>query len=146
MEQGILKEGINISDKKIQDGLDFLLKTDLNNIEDGKHILSSDMYVNIQTYKTKNDADFEAHREYVDIQYIISGEEIIEVTNYNNCKTTIPYNKEKDIEFLKGNGTPHKIEEGEFMVLYPEDAHKPSISIDKGAPKTVRKAVVKVKL
>ena len=33
---------------------------------------------------------------------------------------------------------------GDFMILYPNDAHKPSISIDKS--EIVRKAVVKVRL
>jgi len=133
-------------DDKIKKGLEFLKETDFSKLEDGKHVLSDDMYVNVQTYTTKSDADFEAHRDYVDIQYMISGEELIGVTNYSDCKTTVPYDREKDIEFLSGKGNYTEMYTGDFMVLYPDDAHKPSISIDRANPAKVRKAVVKVKI
>ena len=132
-------------DKNLVKGLEFLSNTDWELINDGKHIISDEIYVNIQTYVTKDDADFEAHREYIDIQYIISGEELIGVTDYKKCETTIPYDKEKDIEFLSGEGFYENLLKGEFMILYPNDSHKPSISIDKKSPQKVRKAVVKVK-
>jgi len=132
--------------ESIKAGLDFLINTDFTKIEDGKHLLKGEDYVNIQTYTTKSDADFEAHRDYIDIQYIISGEETIFVTPYDKCHTTIPYNKEKDIEFLSGEGDGNLIQEGEFMILYPDDAHKPSISADINNPQKVRKAVVKIKI
>lgn len=128
----------------IKKGLEFLEKADFENLQDGRHELSDTDYVNIQTYTTKADADFEAHREYIDIQYIISGQEQIGVTKYENCTTTVQYNMVKDIEFLSGEGIYFPIKEGEFMILYPEDAHKPSISID--TPTEVRKAVVKIKI
>jgi YhcH/YjgK/YiaL family protein len=128
----------------IKKGLEYIFKTDFSKLEDGRHELFGENYINIQTYTTKDDADFEAHREYVDIQYIISGEEQIGVTSYDNCKTTIEYNPLKDIEFLSGEGTYFTLKEGEFMILYPEDAHKPSIKTD--VPSTVRKAVAKIKL
>ena len=132
-------------DKNLVKGLEFLSNTDWELINDGKHIISDEIYVNIQTYVTKDDADFEAHREYIDIQYILSGEELIGVTDYKKCETTIPYDKEKDIEFLSGEGFYENLSKGEFMILYPNDSHKPSISIDKNSPQKVRKAVVKVK-
>jgi len=132
-------------DNNIKKGLEFLENTDFSALDDGRYELFDDNYVNIQTYNTKEDADFEAHRDYIDIQYIISGEERIGVTSYSSCTTTVPYNKEKDIEFLKGNGKYFELKEGEFMILYPKDAHKPSISIDKSNSVKVRKAVVKIK-
>ena len=133
-------------DENIKLGLKYLKETDFTKIDDGKHVLSDKLYVNLQTYRTKQDADYEAHREYVDIQYIISGAEKIGVEDYNNCDSKIPYNKEKDIEFLSGKGIFYELNVGEFMILYPEDAHEPSISINPEIPQTVRKAVVKVKI
>lgn len=127
-------------------GLDFLAATDFAEKEDGRYNLIGDDYVNVQTYTTKKDADFEAHRNYIDIQYMISGEELIGVTDYGQCSTTVPYSSDKDIEFLSGSGDYHMLKQGEFMVLYPNDAHKPSVSIDKNNPSRVRKAVVKVKI
>ena len=126
----------------ILEGLKYLYKTDFEMIDDGKYVISDNIYVNIQSYTTKTDADFESHKDYIDIQYIISGSEKIGVTDYNCCKVKIPYNSEADIEFLSGDGEYVELYQKEFMILYPSDAHKPSISIS--VPTRVRKAVVKV--
>lgn len=135
----MIKDKLN---KRILEGLNYLSSTDFVNVEDGRHELTDYMYANIQTYQTKDDALFEAHRDYIDIQYIISGEEKIGVTDYSNCTEAIAYDKEKDIEFLNGEGEYYPLKEGEYMILYPQDAHKPSISLNNQS--TVRKVVVKV--
>ena len=131
--------------KRIEQGLKWLKEQDLLNIECKKHYIESDsLYVNVQEYAPKQDADYEAHRRYADIQYMIKGSEKIGITNLNNCSATIPYDKNADIEFLKNNGKDLYIDlnEGEFMIFYPQDAHKPSIKNDYNG--TVKKAVVKV--
>ena len=149
----MIKDSLNNYDKytdlssNIIKGLKYLKNTDFNLLNDGKYFIDGEiLYVNIQTYITKSNADYEAHRDYADIQYIISGQENIGVTDYTTCSTTIEYNKENDIEFLNGHGDFIKMDTGDFMILYPDDAHKPSISIDIKSPQKVRKAVVKVKL
>jgi len=132
----------------IQMGLRWLSKNNLKEIELGKHIIDGkNLFVNIQEYQTKTDAKYEAHKKYVDIQCVIKGEEVVGVTEKENCTTIIPYDEEKDIEFMDIN-TKEKyqtLSEGEFIILYPEDAHKPSMAID-GKPEFVKKAVVKVRI
>lgn len=124
-------------------GLEWLKNADFKNINDGKYVINDDLYVNIQTYETKDTALFEAHRKYIDIQYIISGEEKIGISDYNMCSTLEEYNKEKDIEFLSANSDNYEIlRDGEFVILFPHDAHQPSL--DNNKKRTVRKAVVKV--
>ena len=71
------------------------------NIKDGRYEISDCLYANVQTYNTKDDAPYEAHRDYIDIQYMVIGEEQSGVTDYSNCFTKEEYNKEKDIEFLE---------------------------------------------
>ena len=137
----MIKDKLN---KKVVDGLEFLAKTDFSRLEDGRHVINDYMYVNVETYQTKEDALFEAHRDYIDIQYIISGEEKIGVTKYSDCTENTPYDKERDIEFLNGEGEFYPMKTGDYMILYPTDAHKPSISLNEKA--TVRKAVVKVRV
>ena len=137
----MIKDKLN---KRIVEGLNYLASTDFTKVEDGRHDLTDYLYANIQTYQTKEDALFEAHRDYIDIQYIISGEEKIGVTDYSSCTEAIAYDKEKDIEFLNGNGEYYPLKEGEYMILYPQDAHKPSISLNNQS--TVRKVVVKVRI
>lgn len=137
----MIKDKLN---KRVVEGLEFLAKTDFSKLEDGRHVINDYMYVNVETYQTKEDALFEAHRDYIDIQYIISGEEKIGVARYSDCTENIPYDKERDIEFLNGEGEFYPMRTGDYMILYPTDAHKPSISLNEKA--TVRKAVVKVRV
>ena len=131
-------------DERIKQIVNHIKSMDFEAIEDGRLEFSDGIWANLQTYTTKEDALFEAHRKYIDIQYIISGQEKIGVCEYAKCKTNIPYDSEKDIEFLDYendfeyiNMTPK-----DFLVLFPKDAHKPSISISEKVK--VRKLVVKV--
>ena len=129
----------------IINGLNYIKNANFSSLKDGKIFIDGEnMFVNIQTYMTKDDANYEAHRKYADIQYIISGSEKIGVTDYKTCSTVIAYYEANDIEFLSGTGNDVVLKEGEFVILYPEDAHKPSISINESTQ--VRKAVVKVLL
>ncbi|MCD8377234.1 MAG: YhcH/YjgK/YiaL family protein [Candidatus Gastranaerophilales bacterium] len=135
----------NLLNERIRAGLNYLSEANFSQISDGKHNIDGEnLFVNIQTYTTKSDADFEVHRKYIDIQYIISGSEYIAVTDLNTCSTVIEYDENRDIEFLKGGGEFIKLSQGEFMILYPQDAHKPSISLNINSPAQVRKAVIKV--
>lgn len=133
----------NISEN-LKKGFEWIKNNDLKNMPDGKYQLDDVNYANIQTYDTKDNAPYEAHRDYIDIQYMISGEELSGVVDYTNCSTKEKYDKEKDIEFLNCN-TPeefHKIKEGEFFVFFPHDAHKPAIKVDMN--KKVKKVIVKI--
>ena len=131
--------------QNLQKGLDWLRKTDLENLADGKYLIDSErIFANVQSYKTKITAPFEAHKKYIDIQYMIKGEEKIGVVDYDVCTTVEQYNSQKDIEFLdcSENVNYCTLKEGEFLILYPDDAHQPSLAIDN--PAFVKKAVVKV--
>lgn len=133
--------------KKIQEGLNYIQNTDLKSKQNGKYEISGeDIFVNIQDYNTKNlsEGKFEAHRRYIDIQYIIIGEEKLGYTNIQNCKSLTEYDKENDIEFLKGEGSFIHATEGMFLIFTPEDAHMPSISLNNST--YVKKAVVKVSI
>ena len=130
--------------ENIKKGFEWLNSADLDNINDGKYYIDGDkLYANVQTYETKEDADYEAHRKYIDIQYIVRGRECIGVTDIGNCVSCKQYNPEKDIEFFTCNETSQYqlLQEGEFMLLYPHDAHKPSINPNE--KQTVKKVVVK---
>lgn len=124
---------------------EWLQNHDLDKMEPKKYIIHDDkVYANLQEYETKENADYEAHRKYIDIQYMIKGCEKIGVCNKNNCETTIAYDSEKDVEFMKSNKKEEylSLNRGEFIVLFPSDAHKPSITLDE--KQKVKKVVVKV--
>lgn len=89
----------------------FLNEEDLNALEAGRYDISDDgTYANIEEYMTKDSAHFEAHRKYVDIQYLVKGKEYIFVTPLEPSKQTEiqAYVGAKDIElFDKKEYTPH---------------------------------------
>lgn len=132
-----------ISDN-LKKGFEWIKNNDLKNMQDGRYDIDDKNYANLQSYLTKDDAPYEGHRDYIDIQYMVDGEELSGVTDYSNCLVKEEYNKEKDIEFLKNNGneTFYNIKEGEFFVFFPHDAHKPAIKA--GENKIVKKVIVKV--
>jgi YhcH/YjgK/YiaL family protein len=134
----------NLSEN-LNKGFEWLEKVDLINVEDGKYeIDGSNVYASVQTYETKENANYESHRKYIDIQYMIDGVEKVGVTDLSNCSTCIEYDSEKDLEFYNISCEEEYIDlaSGQFVVLFPNDAHKPSIS--KKEKTTVKKVVVKV--
>lgn len=132
---------------RMKQAFEWLQNSDLTNMPDGKHVIDGEhIFANVQTYFTKDDAPYEGHRKYADIQYMIKGCERIGVTNYQNCSTTEEYNVEKDIEFLKNNSSNQyqMLEEGEFLVFYPQDAHQPALNPNEKL--NVKKVIVKVEI
>lgn len=86
---------------------------------------------------------FEAHRRFVDIHYTITGIEGIAVRNVSELTMYDAFNVEKDIGFYQG--TQHAlcyIHSGEFLVCFPQDAHK--VGILAGDTSFVKKIIVKI--
>jgi len=130
--------------ENLKTGFNWLKNTDLELIADGKYTISDHVFANVQSYETKDDAPFEAHKKYIDIQYMVDGEEFIEVTDYNNTEITVEYDSQKDIEFLecKKQKDTFRLQAGNFLVLFPQDAHKPALNPNKKL--FVKKVIVKV--
>lgn len=115
-------------------------------IECKKHVINDNVYANVQEYNTKEIGYFEAHKNYIDIQILLKGEEIIEYTSVENLKVKDEYDPQKDIAFyFDTNNTvmPIKLEKGLFTVLYPHEAHKPQMIYNE--LQNVKKVVVKIK-
>jgi len=135
---------------KFEKAFDFIRKVAVENLPVGKYeIEGTDVYGLVQEYtsKTEEQGKFEGHRKYIDIQYIISGIEIIEVMDISKAKANTEYNDVKDIEFYDNNEKTGNVvlESGEYAILYPNDIHKPGMTFG-NTPTTVRKIVVKVKI
>jgi biofilm protein TabA len=124
------------------------LRKDLRELADGKiEIDGTRVFAIVQRYETiKTDTPkFEYHRKYIDIQLIVSGEEIIGWAPEENMTIDEPYNAEKDICFggvAAKEWTPMHLHAGQLAVLYPEDGHAPKLAY--GAASQVMKIVVKV--
>lgn len=141
----------NLSER-ITIGLEYLKNTDFSNIDSGRYEISGDdIYALIQDYSSKSESEgkFEAHRKYIDIQYLVQGEEKMGVSDISNFEEITDYNEEKDIVFLRkkiNSVEPNFIEikQKNFIIFTPLDAHMPSIAVNE--PKYVKKVVVKVRV
>ena len=114
----------------------------------GRHDLDGDhCFALVQTYETKplEKAKFEAHRKYIDVQFIQSGRETILWAPLDTMKEEMmAYSDEKDAALWKltADTTPLHVSGGHFAILWPEDAHAPCIEWEK--PEQVFKVVIKV--
>lgn len=126
----------------------FLAQTNLSAIEVGKYELDGkNVFAMVSEYQSKNESDakLEAHADYADIQYVISGEENIGVIPLSQTEVTEPYNPNKDIVFLKSdNIVYHHATNKTGFLFFPNDAHRPCVAIQNSTP--VRKVVIKIRL
>ena len=127
----------------------FLKNTDLVHLDLGRIELGGSMYANVTEYLPKDRDEqllFEAHRKYIDIQYVISGKELMDIAPLENMTVTKSYNSDNDAmfgtvtEFSELKASPER-----FYVFFPADAHRPSLK-DENDSVLVRKIVIKVPL
>jgi YhcH/YjgK/YiaL family protein len=115
----------------------------------GKTILDGDnLFVMVDSYETKSRSavKLETHRKYIDIQYMISGEETHEVFPANELTVSEPYPPEKDAQFYqvpKSHRTCINLQPGDFAVYFPQDAHLPCLTTGNN-PQVIKKVVVKI--
>jgi YhcH/YjgK/YiaL family protein len=127
----------------------FLKNNDLSKLEIKRYDIDGDnLYAPVSEYVTKNeeDAKFEAHRKYIDIQYVIKGEEQMSVAPLSSLKeVTEQYNETKDVGFMTVNDSKsYNAGPDRFFIFFPSDIHRPSVKIGQNAQ--VKKIVVKVKV
>ena len=127
-------------------GFNYIQKTDLLQTASGTYeIEGKDVFAIVQDYETKpQDACIiESHFKYIDIQFIIQGNECMGVTMLNNQK---PYevNKESDYAFYTTKTTLVPFSAGMFAVFFPSDIHQPCVAMN--SPERVKKVVVKVRI
>jgi YhcH/YjgK/YiaL family protein len=134
----------NAINERISKGFDFLRTTDLDSLSSGKHDIDGDtIFALVQEYQTKplNECKLESHKKYIDIQYVIRGEEMMGVTTQNNQKI-IEVNEKKDYIFYDGITSLVRVSKGMFTIFFPDDLHQPCVQTESAAE--VKKVVIKV--
>ncbi|HOI27475.1 MAG TPA: YhcH/YjgK/YiaL family protein [Paludibacteraceae bacterium] len=139
----------NISEiKKYSPDAYLFAKTFFNkHILDGSYPLNNGVIANVMTYITKPAVltCFEGHKKYIDVQYILYGEEIMSVEDISNINTKCDaeYDENKDVTLYEFNGGKCCIlKAGDVIVLKENDIHRGAIAVD--IPKEIRKIVFKV--
>lgn len=126
---------------------EYLKSTDFNNMENGKYVIDDDKIfaiVNRYTTEAAEARQWEAHRTYIDIQYMVSGEENMGVAPLHHAKIVKPYDRESDFMLLEVLGEEFTIKPKFFTIFFPSDVHKPNLITKE--PQQVLKVVVKVKV
>ncbi|QQE12711.1 YhcH/YjgK/YiaL family protein [Planctomycetota bacterium] len=138
---GILFEGL-------RKGFAFLRTMDVSKLEAGRNKLAGEDFANFDTYMTRDEDEgrWEVHEKYVDIQYMVEGEEEMRVCELDEVEVEEAYDEEKDIAFYEGEcrGSCVKVKAGEFVVFMPGEVHMPCMAI--GEKRENKKVVVKVRV
>ncbi len=125
---------------------EFIKSQDLETLEVGKYpIDGSELHASVSEKDgyTREDAKFEAHNNWLDIQVCPKGKEQIGWSARQRVSTPKgEYNAEKDVTFFSDKpDTYFTLQAGQFAIFYPEDVHAPQIGEG-----PIKKLVVKVKL
>lgn len=112
--------------------------------KEGRNDIDGDKFFAIGLkYQTKEQSEglWEAHRKYLDIHYIIEGEEIVYISHIDSMRASNDY--QDDYQLFEGEKT-HEVflQKGDFLILYPHEVHKTAIK--KNMLSGVQKYVFKV--
>ena len=129
----------------IDAGIAFLTSNDLSSLPEGRNEIDGDkVYALVQHNTTTPAAEkpFESHRNYIDIQVVAEGAEIIFWTLTDGLKEKSPYDAEKDAAlYYNADALPVALQRGMFAIFLPHDAHKPGCILESSSK--VTKIVVK---
>ncbi len=127
----------------------FLKDHDFTKMELKRYDIDGDnLYAPVSEYysKREEDAKYEAHQKYIDIQYVASGKELIGIGKMNDLKETLQnYDAAKDVMFMSVNNIKnYTADPGRFFVFFPDDLHRPGMR--DGDSTLVRKVVIKIRI
>ncbi len=134
--------------ERIAKAFDYLHNTDFSTVEKGKYELDGDnLFAVVNEYDTveATNEKMESHKKYIDVQYIVSGEEKFGHAFLHNQSPSKAYDEEKD--FMLFDEAPDFFSvatTGMFAIFYPTDLHMPGITLHKATK--VKKVVVKGKI
>lgn len=90
----------------------------------------------------------ESHRQFIDIQYLISGHERIGVSRVESARHTVvdDHTPQQDIMFwqVKEEEIQLELTPGMFAIFFPQDIHRPCCHPQGGGVNHLRKAVIKI--
>ena len=122
----------------VTEALDFLTKTDLAKLPNGKLEINGDkLFAVVQHYQGKPvaEARWEYHKNYLDLQYVGSGEELMGYTPWDdNLKVDVAYDPAKDAGLVFASGVMVPVSTGMFAVFAPLEIHAPCLAANIAKP------------
>jgi biofilm protein TabA len=124
----------------------YIRNTDLVSLKPGDHpIIGEDVFARVTEGFLKNfdSSKWEAHKNYIDIHYVIKGREKIGIGPLSSATIVVPYNSTRDISFYEGKGKYYIAEPGTFFIAFPKDIHRPGLEVN--GKETEKKLVIKIR-
>ncbi|MBR6722195.1 YhcH/YjgK/YiaL family protein [bacterium] len=115
-----------------------------------RYELIDEDFVNVESYSTKllEDAKFESHDRYIDIQLLLDGVERIYIKDRVGLSEAELYSVERDITFYSDDVSDADfvtLDGSNFVLIYPHEAHAPQVALNEKSS-VVKKAVVKIRV
>lgn len=136
----------DLTSEKFKTAFEFLRRKDLAQLPEGWIELDHGVRASVQHYTTiaRNEGSFETHEKYFDVQYVVEGRELCGVCRRQGLVVKTPYDEKGDITFYEDPEYCGEVLllEGDYILLAPEDAHKPRLEAGGRIP--VKKIVLKV--
>lgn len=147
-ERSSIKNLLPYVQGNLKKGLAFLDDLDLKTAEVGDYpIDGKKVYAKISEYSTlaREEKKAETHAKYIDIQFLISGEERVYTHPWQETLQVVEDLLEsKDACFYKvQESTSHVLAGETFAVYFPWEVHRPGCSVGENSCR-VKKLVVKV--
>lgn len=125
---------------------DYIRNTDLDTLKAGDHpIVGMDVFARVTEGPLKyiDSSKWEAHKNYNDIHYVISGKEKIGMGPLSSATIIVPYDNRKDIAFYDGKGQYFIGDQKTFFIAFTNQIHRPGLEID--GRKVIKKLVIKIR-
>ncbi|MCM3765106.1 YhcH/YjgK/YiaL family protein [Neobacillus niacini] len=132
--------------ERVNRAVQYIQNHDFAGLQTGTHEVEGDeIFFNLIEYVTKDQEErfWESHKKYLDLHYILEGSEFIAREQFDKMTVTKEYDEQDDYYLLEGKvQSKVKLEQGDFMLLFPDDVHMTGIKVDD--PEKVRKVVFKI--
>lgn len=119
----------------------------LDQMAPGKYPVDGENVTASMTENPTKDYDktqWESHRKYIDLQYVVQGAEKIEVVPAASATVTKDYDEARDVIRYDAKGKQYEAKPGTIYIFFPQDVHRPNIKAE-GFDKD-KKLVLKVKI
>lgn len=135
----------NYLEENIKKCFEYAQNNDLLTYEKGCHKIDGDnLFVNIVEYETtdKEDRFWEAHRNYLDLHFMLSGVEQIDLNFIENMEQK-EFIEKDDFLPLEGEKNSHVVlKKDDFLICYPHDGHRTAVKVNESCK--IKKAIFKI--
>lgn len=124
----------------------FLRETDLVNLKPGRYPIDGENVFAIVSENATKELDktrWEAHKNYEDIHFVISGKEMMGLAPVASATILQEYDASNDIAFFTSKGKYYLSDPGNFFIAFTQDAHRPGVKAE--GFNSVKKVVIKVR-